>query len=102
MKTMQVTSSSDIVAYGRKARVHFITISNNGTAGTAGEVELREAVATPGDGGTLRWSTRFASGDETSAHFEFGGGNPPGIEFEDGIRLTMDSVTNVLITIGWE
>jgi hypothetical protein len=97
VKTSQKTASGDVKAAGGPATLYFITISNNGTAGTAGEIEIRDAVSPAGDTGTLRWSTRFASADEASVHYEF----PEGIYMPDGIRFTMDTVTNIIATIGY-
>lgn len=104
MKTTQLTASGDVKAYGGPGKVLWITVSNNGTAGVAGEVELREAVSPAGDGGTLRWSRRFDSADETAFHHEFRGqrDGDHGIDFSNGIRFTMDTVTNLIVTIGWE
>jgi len=103
MKTTVVTDTATIVAFGRKARVHFVTISNTGTAGTEGELELREAQNPAGDTGTLRWVARFLGTDSLVAHYEFGGdsGAAEGIEFDDGIRVVFDAMTNAQVTVGW-
>lgn len=98
MKTTVATDSATIVAAGRKARVFFITLSNTGTAGTEGEIELRDASGS----GTLKWVGRFLGTDSMVAHFEFTGGSTPGIEFEDGIFLVFDAATNAQVTVGWE
>lgn len=101
MKTVQATDTATIKAYGGPARVLWITISNNGTVGVAGLIELREAVTPAGDTGTVRWSTRFLSSDEQSVHYDFiGEEGDVGIPFADGVRLVVTSATNLIITVG--
>lgn len=104
MKTTQLTATGTVKAHGGPARVYFITISNNGGAGVDGTVELRENQSPAGDTGTVRWSARFdGSTDELVAHYTFPGGEEgdEGIEFDNGIRVVLTDVTNVIITVGW-
>ncbi len=106
IKSTRVTSSADVKAIGGPAYLHKILVMNNGTAGTAGNVEVRDAVSPAGDGGTLRFDLRFGSVDEDDPaglpH------NRDGVNFfvplymPNGIRITLNTVTNVVVWVFWE
>lgn len=103
-KSTRATASADVLVAGIPARVYKLHVQNNGTAGTAGNLELRDATATPGDGGTLRWDVRFGSTDQDTAgavpvDVDFG---DDGLYMPDGIRITLNTVTNLIVWVVWE
>jgi hypothetical protein len=83
-----------------------LTITNTGTVGVPGWVELRDAEATPGDNGTLRWRSRFLSADEQVQDIDFGGDmsdSADGLTMPQGIRVTFGTgLTNTEVWVGWD
>ncbi len=105
-KSTRVTSSADVKAFGGPATIYAITIQNSGTAGTAGNVEIRDAQSTPGDTGTLRWDYRHGATDEdlvasqvAPASVSFG---EHGLHMPQGIRVTFATITQAIVWVIWE
>lgn len=102
----RVTSSADVKAAGGPARIYAITVQNSGTAGTAGNVEIRDAQSPAGDTGTLRFDWRHGATDEDVVATQiaplvinFG---PNGLYMPNGIRVTFATITQAVVWVLWE
>ena len=101
MESVKVTASTTIEVIGFEPHIYTMHLTNTGVAGVAGWVEIRDATALDDDNGTLRWREYF-----TSAQFEITridwGSDIHGLQMPDGLRITLNTVTNVEIWIGWD
>jgi hypothetical protein len=102
MKSTNVTGSADVKAVGGPATIRKVQVSYT-AAGTAGTIEIRDAVSPPGDTGVLRWSVNV-SGTAAGivANADFAAHEASGLHMPDGIRVTVVSATNVSVWVLWE
>jgi len=87
-----LVADTTLRASGQVCRVHWINISNNSTAGTAGHIIIED-----GAGGDLL-RIPFASSDDQNVFISF----PEPLRSESGLIINFVTVTNAIVDVGWE